>query len=59
VLPIFEKQAEAQTNAGGFKRLMLVYWSGGTAFGNYLPTGTETNWQISTPMKSLEPYKTR
>ncbi len=59
VLPIFEKQAEAQTNAGGFKRLMLIYWSGGTAFGNYLPTGTETNWQISTPMKSLEPYKNK
>ena len=41
------------------KRLLLVYWSGGTAFGNYLPTGTETNWQLSSQMKSLEPYKKR
>jgi hypothetical protein len=29
------------------KRLLLIYWSGGTAFGSYLPTGTETNWQLS------------
>jgi hypothetical protein len=59
LMPVFEKKAEAQQAAGGIKRLMLVYWSGGTAFGNYLPTGTETNWQLSTQMKALEPYKAK
>jgi hypothetical protein len=54
LLPVFEKRAEAQALP---RRLLMVYWSGGTAFGNYLPTGTETNWEMSTPMKALEPYK--
>jgi hypothetical protein len=55
LLPVFEKRAAAQT--GIPKRLLLIYWSGGTAFSNYLPTGTETNWQLSPQMKALEPYK--
>ena len=55
LMPIFEHKAEAQTAPP--KRLMLVYWSGGTSFGNYLPTGTETNWSMSTQMQALEPFK--
>ncbi len=54
LMPVFERKATAQ---GLPKRLLLVYWSGGTAFGNYLPTGTETNFQLSPQMKALEPYK--
>src|SRR5688500_3581984 len=53
--PIFGRRAWAQ--AGLPKRLLPAYWSGGTAFGNYLPTGTETNCAMSTQMKALEPYK--
>jgi hypothetical protein len=59
LMPVFEKKAQAQEAAGGVKRLLLIYWSGGTAFGNYLPTGAETNWQLSTQMKALEPYKSK
>jgi hypothetical protein len=55
LLPIFENKVEAQTAVP--KRLLLVYWSGGTAFGNYLPTGTETAWTMSTQMKALEPFQ--
>ncbi|HXU81055.1 MAG TPA: DUF1552 domain-containing protein [Polyangia bacterium] len=55
LLPVLEHKAEAQ--AGLPKRLLLVYWSGGTAFSNYLPTGTETNWSMSPQMKALEPFK--
>jgi hypothetical protein len=55
LLPVLESKAEAQTAPP--KRLMLVYWSGGTSFGNYLPTGTETDWAMSAQMKALEPYK--
>jgi hypothetical protein len=54
LLPVLEGKARADA---GSKRLLLVYWSGGTAFGNYLPTGTETNWTMSAQMKALEPYK--
>ena len=57
LMPVFERKAEAQAQAGLPKRLLLVYWSGGTSFGSYLPTGTETNFTLSTQMKALEPYK--
>jgi Protein of unknown function (DUF1552) len=58
VLPLLEGKASAQGAAvGPPKRLFLIYWSGGTAFSNYLPTGTETNWSMSPQMKALEPYK--
>jgi hypothetical protein len=55
LLPVLQSKAEAQ--AAPPKRLLLVYWSGGTAFSNYLPTGTETNWALSPQMKALEPYQ--
>src|SRR5687767_15752503 len=55
LLPVLQSKAEAQTTTP--KRLLMVYWSGGTAFSNYLPTGTETNWSMSPQMKALEPYK--
>jgi hypothetical protein len=55
LLPVLESKAEAQ--AAPPKRLMLVYWSGGTSFGSYLPTGTETAWAMSDQMKALEPFK--
>ena len=54
LVPVLPSKAEAQERP---KRLLLVYWSGGTAFGNYLPTGTETAWAMSAQMKSLEPLK--
>jgi hypothetical protein len=57
LMPIFEGRARAQGNTALPKRLLLVYWSGGTSFGNYLPTGTETNFTLSPQMKALEPYK--
>jgi hypothetical protein len=57
LMPVFEKKAEAQQNS--IKRLLLVYWSGGTSFGSYLPTGTETAWQMSAQMKALEPFKSK
>jgi hypothetical protein len=58
LLPVLERKAEAQAaETGPPKRLFMIYWSGGTAFGNYLPTGDETNWSMSTQMKALEPYK--
>src|SRR5829696_7877004 len=58
LLPVLEQKAVAQEAATGRpKRLLMIYWSGGTAFGNYLPTGTETNWEMSAQMKALEPYK--
>lgn len=55
LLPVLASRAEAQTVVP--RRLLLVYWSGGTAFSNYLPTGTETNWALSPQMKALEPYR--
>jgi hypothetical protein len=55
LLPLFERQVRAQTALP--KRLLLVYWSGGTSFGSYLPTGTESAFALSTQMKALEPYK--
>jgi len=57
LMPIFEQKAEAQTGANAPKRLLLIYWSGGTAFSNYLPAGTETAWNMSPQMKALEPFK--
>jgi hypothetical protein len=56
LMPVFDQKALAQ-GATLPKRLLLVYWSGGTSFSNYLPTGTVDNWQLSTQMKALEPYK--
>jgi hypothetical protein len=59
LLPVLERKAAAQAAAPGGPppRLVLMYWSGGTAFGNYLPTGSGTTWSMSTQMKALEPYK--
>jgi hypothetical protein len=57
LLPIFEGEAEAQAATGMPKRLLLIYWSGGTAYQSYLPTGTETNWQLPAQQKSLEPFQ--
>ena len=55
LMPVFEQKVAAQTAPP--KRLLLVYWSGGTSFGSYLPTGTETDWAMSAQMKALEPFK--
>src|SRR4051812_47699057 len=55
LLPVLESTVEAQTEKP--KRLLLVYWSGGTSFGSYLPTGTETAWSMSPQMTALEKFK--
>ena len=56
LMPILEGRAKADTLP---KRLLLIYWSGGTAFGPYTPMGTETNWTLPPQLKALEPYKSK
>ena len=56
LMPILEGRAKADTLP---KRLLLIYWSGGTAFGPYMPMGTETNWTLPPQLKALEPYKSK
>jgi len=54
LLPVFERQAAAQAAP---KRLVLIFWSGGTNYGDHKPTGTETNWTVPGQMQALEPFK--
>ncbi len=54
-LPVLE--AEAQTTVR--KRLVLVFWSGGTTVSQAWPTGTERDFQFMPLMASLEPFKSK
>ncbi|SRR6266540_1093372 len=55
-LPVLE--AEAQL-APARKRLVLIFWSGGTTVSQAWPTGTETDFKFPPIMASLEPFKSK
>jgi hypothetical protein len=55
-LPVLE--AEAQQGSAK-KRLVLVFWSGGTTVGPNWPIGTEKDFAFTPMMSSLEPFKSK
>jgi hypothetical protein len=55
-LPVLEAEAQQLPVR---KRLVLVFWSGGTTVGPNWPTGTEKDFKFSPMMTSLEPYKSK
>src|SRR6478672_9297579 len=55
-LPVLEAEAQQSPIK---KRLVLIFWSGGTTVGQVWPTGTEKDFEFSPLMTSLTPYKSK
>lgn len=54
LLPISQKRVEAAPLP---KRLLMVYWGGGSAVSQDWPVGGETGWTLPPLVSSLDPFK--